>query len=327
MTENLEHNVPDRHAEHSRQFRKKNGLVFIACFALATVFWIINDFTLIHDDEVRVPVVYRNLPAGKLVVNKLPKKLTLGISATGWKLLNAHVRTDWHVEIDVNRRAANNMYSTNADPDYFTKQLPEGYKVKYVKPGVLYFEFDEIVSRKVPVQLVKKIRFRPHYELSGKPVLEPDSVVVSGPGRIVDTLNAVLTAPVTADKVTDTLSGTVALRLPGDYSLSIDINEVHYILPVEQFTESSLDIPVTILNPGNHPVTLIPENVRVIFRLPVSRYNLVKSGAAGKLFELQVTIPEQNPGGNMIPVKITRNPSWAEDIRLQPEFVTFYFTH
>jgi dephospho-CoA kinase len=73
--------------------------------------------------------------------------------------------------------------------------------------------------------------------------------------------------------------------------------EVLFYVPVQKFTEGSVEIPVRAVNVRDDLVLrTFPDKVQVRFLVPLSRYAQVKSG----LFEAMVDASEATPGGSSV---------------------------
>lgn len=119
--------------------------------------------------------------------------------------------------------------------------LREG-NILSVAPDTLFFTFDDIVRKKVPVIPVLDIRYARQFQLSGEISCIPDSVTVSGPGAVIDTFRVVRTRPEKLTDVDQTVEETLLLEEVPNVRFSH--RRVSVRIPVEQFTESSVQVPI-----------------------------------------------------------------------------------
>jgi len=324
------------HENHSNSFwqprkwpvnRKKNLGIFMVSFLLASLFWTSAALSEKHLASIDVAVDYQNLPEDKVVTNKLPAHLELGVLASGWQLLQTYFSDQWRVSIDVDKRSANNMFTTNAEPDYFSKQLPDGFEVKYVNPGVLYFEFDNSSSKYIKIKLNKNLHFAALYELAGPIIINPDSVLISGPGRIVDTMNYIPTQLIQADKLNKSLSGIVKLQLPDGINLTLSQNTVKYSIPIDQFTESYFQVPIHWISADSQQIQLLSNKIQVYFQLPMQKIKILKDKKSPSLFKVIANVNNINTETMEIGLELKKYPSWAHKPRLVPDKVSFLYQY
>lgn len=289
------------------------------------MFWMIAALSENHLTSIEVAVEYKNLPLDKIVSNRLPTHLELGLKASGWDLLQAYYADQWKVSIDVERRSLNNMFNTNAELEYFSKQLPDGFEVKYVNPGVLYFELDRGSSRYLPLKATLDLDFAKLFEIAGPIVLDPDTVLVSGPSRIVDTMKSISTGIIAAKKLNHSLSGEINLQLPAGFNLSISQNRVRYAIPVDQFTESSVQIPIQRISADSGKMLLLSTNVQVLFRIQMQKINVLKDKEIASKFLVLADTNQINLSTMQIGLALTEYPSWAHNPRIEPDHVSFLF--
>ena len=97
--------------------------------------------------------------------------------------------------------------------------------------------------------------------------------------------------------------------------------EVLFFVPVEKFTEGSVEIPVRAANVRNDLLLrTFPDKVKVRFLVPLSKYSLVKPG----LFEAIVNAAEIGDGGtSRLQVTVMVAPAYVRDVAVEPERVEF----
>ena len=82
-------------------FRKNRKVyVFFICFVIAVMFWFLLALTKDYSSTFEVSVAYENLPPHMLVTNELPKKLSLNVTTSGYRLITMTTRSrtfglDW----------------------------------------------------------------------------------------------------------------------------------------------------------------------------------------------------------------------------------------
>ena len=201
--------------------------------------------------HVRFRLSYENIPAGKAITNHLPKRIEFLINASGFDLLAYRLKSNANeISINVNEniddryRIANNVYrvpTKNLFSD-FSEQLKRDVNIQSILPDSIEFNFSTLLTKKVPLKSKVKINFEKQYDATGDCHFMPDSILVSGPLSYLDTLRWVETTDTTFNDVRSNLSQPVRLKF--DNNLTSQTKSVRFILPVEKFTEGSIQIPL-----------------------------------------------------------------------------------
>lgn len=304
-------------------------LVFGFFLLLSTVFWFLNELNQEASTSLVFPVRYSNLPRDKVLVNELPARLELQVRAPGYTLLR-YLLTSRRAPVTLNMESLNIRVIAGTEPPTFylltqftreslNRQLLSDATITGIKPDTLFFTFDEIARKKVPVEPSLELWFTRQYQLSGPYECEPDSIIVSGPNAIIDTIRAVRTRWQKFDRLSQTMEKSIILEeIP---AISFSHKRVLVRIPVEQFTEASLEIPISTENvPDSLSLKLFPQKVTLNYMVSLSNFPRVHPG----LFRAEVFYPSQ---GNILPetlpVELSSIPDYLRSVRLHPARVEY----
>ncbi len=120
-------------------------------------------------------------------------------------------------------------------------QLRAECEITSIKPDTLFFSFDRIISKQVLVIPKVEVITEKQYFLKGNILVEPDTVKITGPKRILDTIKTVNTRFKKIKGVNETLTRSISLATSKEYSISA--KKVVLTIPVEQFTEAEFKVP------------------------------------------------------------------------------------
>src|SRR5690606_4243233 len=131
-------------------------------------------------------------------------------------------------------------------------------------PRSISLQFDSLQTKLVPVMPQVNLNFRPQFNISGEVTVDPDSVLISGPAGMIDTLQILYTEPRTFNDLETSIIQAIRIYNPRRTSLSPERVTLH--VPVEKFTEKKITLPVQIINmPENIQIKLFPPQVAVSF--------------------------------------------------------------
>ena len=209
--------------KRKRKFLNRELPVFAFFLLLSFVFWYLNELSKNLQGTINYPVRYINPPKDRIVTGDLPDKLEMELRGPGYSILKVKLSSSRApVVIDFSRLTPRRM--PGAMPHYclvtsglinnFSKQLHADFEILSIHPDTLFFGYDRMVTRRVRVRPDFKV------ELSeGRKVIivpDPDSVTVSGPAHILDTLDAITTKHRSFKRMDENFKSRVPLEYP-DY--------------------------------------------------------------------------------------------------------------
>jgi hypothetical protein len=186
--------------EKSEKFLNRELLVFAFFLLLSFVFWYLNELSKELQGSINYPVRYINPPKDRIVTGDLPEKLEMDLRGPGYSILKVKLSgSRAPVVIDFSKVSPRRIPGQH--PSYylvtsglisnFTKQLHADFDILAIHPDTLFFGFDRMVTRRIPVIPDLKV------EMTGGRrvviVTDPDSITVTGPQHILDTLNGIPT--------------------------------------------------------------------------------------------------------------------------------------
>ncbi|MFP4366027.1 MAG: hypothetical protein ACLFQA_02925 [Bacteroidales bacterium] len=303
-------------------------MVFLFFLLLSTIFWFLNALGREYTAELSYPVKYTNFPEDKVMVGDLPPSLQLTVNSHGYTLLKHYVsRRLLPIVFDVNSFSLNKMPDTEAGIFYILSstaanriagQLGADIEILDVQPDTLFFRFSEMVSTKLPVKPVIDLQFERQFMIKGNLGVEPDSVTVSGPGSIVDTMEFVQTLPFARSGINEPVKETVGLA---DFTnISLSHSRVTIEIPVEQFTESSVKIPIETVNlPDSLAIKIFPSEITVSYMVALSDYERVSV----QQFRAAVDYNDTATGNGRLVVQILKQPEFIRGMRFYPRTVDY----
>ena len=163
-----------------------------------------------------------------------------------------------------------------------------------------------------------QVELKKQHQISGEIKTSPDSVMVSGPQSALDTLELVLTDSERFNAVDQTVVAEVSLPKIKEVFFSSQVVEVN--IPVEEYTEAQLLVPVTVKDkPLGVDLKLFPEKVKITFQVGLSRFQAIKP----EDFRLSVAFPDINQGKQHLKVGIESHPDYLYDLKISPEEIEY----
>lgn len=281
-----------------------------------------------------VPVTYTNLPKNKILANKLPDKLELTIKAHGFHILkhkisylfsplefNIKEMTDNRMNIS---KRSNFVYPSRQFMAELSNQLSNENEMEIIriKPDTLFFKFDKMGQKWVKIKPLVTVDLEKQYQISGEITTSPDSVLANGPQSVLDTLEIVTTNLKRFNSVTYPVKESVSL--PKLNEVFLDTSNVTVNIPVEEYTEEQLSIPVRLTGqPSDVVVKLFPEKVKLTFQVGLSRFHDINP----EDFTLTVSYNDIKEDKQRLKVKVESFPSFLYDLKVTPDEIEYLIQH
>jgi hypothetical protein len=308
-----------------------NFLTFLFFVLLSAVFWFFRSLSLQYEDVILYPVKYINIPENKVISNKLPDKLSLQVKANGRRILLSKLNLNLiPIKFDVNSFTANaavpdSLYIlTNSIKDILSQEL-EGIEIVKIEPDTLFFHFTTMEVKKVAVRpncSDWQHIFSPQFMMNGAVMVEPDSIIISGPGSQLRKISFVLTEPLILKDLSDTV--TLFSALEKQDGISYSQKKVHVTIPVEKYTQAEHLLPVVALNlPDSLQLKTFPERIRISYNITLSNYSRVDSARIMPHIDYYDIL--QNPG-EKLRLFLVDTPDQIRAVKFSPEKVEYLLT-
>lgn len=308
--------------------RLLHGLVFLL---ISTTLWLLMKLGHEYTTSITYPVVLTSPPEGFMLVEGKPKYVQMRVKAPGFTLLRYKMGTKTSpISLGVNQyqtsghNAQMGYYMTlRGQLQNFRAQISSDLELVGISTDTLRFHMAKVVAKRLPVRLRLNIASGGQVMQSGPIMLSPDSVSITGPAALLDTITNVQAVPLTIDNTAaQTLTHTLRLIVPPQTTLSTSTVEAN--IPVDRFTEMAISLPITPTNvPDSLLLTLIPEKVELTCNVPMGRY--FSTNASHFIIECNFDERSQISSGK-IRLKLANQPNYVAKINFEPKFVDYFIT-
>lgn len=306
----------------------KRVAAFVVCVAIASGFWFLNALGKSYIVDINIPVTYSNLPNNKTLTSKLPEQFNLRIKAHGFTIIRNKVSFLFiPFDFNVNDMTDNRMMeSRKTSFDFPTKQfvsdisnkLSNEIEILSITPDTLHFQYDKMGRKRVKVKPMVTVNLKKQYQISGEIQISPDSVDVNAPQPIIDTLKLINTELQKFNAVEKMVNTEVMLQKIKD--VYFEPQKVTVKIPVEEYTEAQLSIPVVLMNqPEDLNIKLFPSKVKVTFLVGLSRFQEIKTDD----FKLYVSYSEIVDGKQRLKIISESTPDFLYDLKITPEEIEY----
>ena len=190
----------------------------------------------------------------------LQENIELSVKANGLDLMWASLLTSSQtVNIDLTLFYPNNGLQSSQLRNLVHDQIPGSFQLISFHPDSLAFNLDSLRLKKIPIIISNDLLLPKHFGLNGNVRLNPDSIIIEGPQKHIKLINFITTEKVELKESHKSKSLSLKLHISEKYGIEYSHKKVEAFFPIEQFTESSIKVPVTIINlPVEQKVEIFP---------------------------------------------------------------------
>jgi hypothetical protein len=293
-------------------FKDRNA--FLICLAISALFWIATKFGKQYDQEFSYRLQY-DVPE-QLAFSQIPDAQIKPIfSGSGWEIFYQGMNKKKHVlPIQLDNRN-NQRLSRGSLIDRLNSSVKASLEIKSLNVDFLDIHLEEKKNKKIPVVLKGDIPIADQFVLKNGVIIDPDSVVVSGPASIIDSIGAWdLPLPERAP-LAQSLTQQAVLTPPEDALIAVSPNELTIIAEIEALTEKSIYVPIQ--KDTAIPYRLFPDRVLVTFSIGLSKFNDIKREA----FEVELLNGSGVLQPGAVPVQLKKWPADAQNVQFSPKSV------
>ncbi|MDF1518442.1 MAG: YbbR-like domain-containing protein [Lutibacter sp.] len=263
--------------------------VFLFFLVLSSIIWVLIELSKSFITPVVFNVEYTDLPKDKMVQKKPVSELELQIKAPGFMLLKYKLKKRKIILSLKNISRSKNAYYLlpNKQISSLNSQFSNEIEIMGVLRDTIFIEIGNSISKKVPIIPKLGIQYKAGYNLVEKLKITPDSVIISGPKKLVDSITAITTSPLKLNEVYKDIELELSLNSPyKSGQIKMSAIKIKVKGKVEKFTEGTFKIPVTIINvPFGVKVTTFPKEIEVIYQAGLSNFNKITRNDVSVVFD------------------------------------------
>lgn len=239
---------------------KKKIPVIIISIIFSIIVWGTISLSGEFYSNIEVPLKIVDLPNGYTVGTHLPSKVSLKLKGEGWKLLSVNIGKDVMYDVSVKKRSGEREIKLL---DHITdnRWIISDLEVMDITPVTIDCMIEKKMSKKLPVSADLNIDFKAGYGMASPITIEPDSVVVTGPGSVLSKIESVQTEEIKLSSLDKrTIKNISFASLTGS---SFDTKFVSITFDVQRIVDKQFDdINIDVLDvPPDRDVVLLPNKI------------------------------------------------------------------
>lgn len=304
------------------RFKKTNFNSFFFFLFFAVVIWIFVQFSKQYNEVIDIPMNYANIPPDKLLKADNPSVLKLRMEENGFKIAWFSLFPPT-LDVDVSKAVQQEdqlLYFIDDNRNDILSQLNINFEDSRFVKDVLVIEFQQKKEKKLPVVSRIEVEFAAGYSATSPVQLKPDSVKVSGPETLLDTLGRLYTEELNLKRVKEDVSGKIQIDTTGFKHLTVYEPFLSYSLDVEKFTEGSVQVPIELINvPEELDVIIFPKETLLFYQVALKDYNQVVASD----FRVVADFSQVQESQDFLIPQIVKQPAFTTNLRINEKRIQF----
>jgi YbbR domain-containing protein len=295
---------------------------FVTCLVLAIVAWLLTNLSKPNPYTVKMVIEFTNAPLRRSFRPLQSDTVDVKLQGTGWNLLFTSMHIENHsISVDLKNLDSHNFIVLASQLKAINDKRPADRQIITIAPDTLYFDFSSRAVKRVPVQLQYRIGFRQQFGIADHITLRPDYVTVSGPAAVLDKITSWKTDSLILQDIENPITQNVRLKGVGESNMAIYPRQVQARVPVDEFTEKTVEVPIKLVNNKNYyNVKIVPQKVKVTFMVALSKYALINNTDFAAVVDLDQWDEQHN---TELTAKVSRYPDFCRIVSIQPQKIDF----
>ncbi len=304
------------------------------CMGLSLFFWLMIKMGGEYAHTYIIRLEYR-LPEGFAFRQKPDDKLYLTVKGSGWNLLKYQLAKKKKKTLSLKiTQTKDHTLTPSRLKTQINKSLQNyNLQMESSSPEVLEIHLDSLAQKKVPLLLQAEIKPAPGFYLPRPPLLQPDSVTISGAKSLLATIVQWPTEKVKVpenpkeDQLETSRKIPIKPQAPKDSLLEISPEQLTLLIEVEPLVEKIFFVPVKALHVPNlqDSLDIFPPHVQIKAVVGASHLDSLEAGDFEVIADFAQIQPGPRSQQTTIALQWGKKPEYVRSADFSPKAIEFTF--
>ena len=302
------------------RFNRRNWRAIALCFFAAAVFWIFNALNKRYTTNVNFPLAFEYNEENYIAVRPLPSDVRLNVTGLGWNLFRRSIGLRVPpLVIPLDKPTEVRKIVGGTLPALFANQL-EGYDINFVLTDTLQVALEAKSRRWVSLWLeTPSDILRNGYTVVSKPTIEPDSIFIEGPLKLLNDLVEPINVKLSQRNIDEDFKNDVEVTFLNNELIQRNPPTVLVKFKVDKLIQVNDSLRIKLLNIPKGARPSIKSSLPVLMAIPKEQLETFHRDSAYAELDLQGFLK----GERKILPRIVGLPPYSEVIRVDSVKVKF----
>ena len=295
---------------------------FITCLVFAIFAWLFTTLSNPYKFTIKQVLTFRNAPQKRAFHPLQSDTVNAIVQGTGWQMLFSKFNEDKKViSVDLHTLDSKNFVVLSTQLKQINAKKDVEHEIIAINPDTLFFDFSNRIIKRVPIELVTAIKYQKQFAQSDDIAIMPKYVTISGPAEVLSKITTWKTDSIILNGANEDFNSRINLRGVKEGNLNIVPKSVVVSIPIDEYTEKTIEVPVKLINNHNYyDVKVFPQKVKVTFTTSLNNYPDLNEDDFEAVADLELW---RHNGYSVLPVKVTRSPSYSKVVKIEPQNIDF----
>ncbi len=287
------------------------------CFVAASTFWLLNALNKSYSTQTTYPIRFVYNDQRLVPIKPLPEEVTVNVTGKGWKLLRKSLKVEVQpAEIYIRNLPRNNYLLGSALRPALVNAM-DGLQLNFVVTDTLFFNFNNQVNRRIPLQLDPSQKVTDDRHALLRPVrISPDTITFRGPSSMVDSLPSPFLLRLPATNLTENAKVNVPIEFDNKPLVQADISEATVSVRIKPLQQREMLVTPELVNvPLQREVALRPQVLLIRYLALEDSGAIINANA----FRAVVDFAKYNKQDSTVTPELVQKPAGARSVSLWPE--------
>ncbi len=300
---------------------REDRTILAICLGIAFFFWVLVKLSQEYPAIKEVQLNFET-PVDKTFLVPPPTLVPVNIKGSGWNLLFEFLRGN-RLNLSYQIEDSNTFFLSRSQfrSDVMTRFVSNDLVIENLNFEGVQINLEDQSRAMVPVRIAHQLSFASEHQLAAPVLAMPDSVEIIGPQSLIDAYQSWPSDTLRLQNVSIDYSGTLDLQQlePG---IQLNPGQVEVSVDVEQYTQKSLFVPVTVLDPPEDSIRIFPDKIKVSCVVGMRYYNELDPADFTLVANLDNVLLGE--GKTTVPLELTQQPEFVKSVLLNRRSAEFY---
>jgi len=254
------------------QFNRTNWKAVILCLLAAAIFWLFNAFNESHSSTIRFPLRFEYDHERYVAIHPLPNHININVTGSGWELFRKSLGVKIpELVIPLDRPMDIKKIPAASLSTVLISQLGN-LQINYLATDTLRLQLDEKAVKIFHLAVdANQVDYKEGYGNTGVIRVIPDTVVIDGPRRIVNSIPDTILLPVHAASISKTFRDEVEVPLLRSESINRNPPVVTVVIEAGPVETIETTLKLTLLNKPRSVKRRFADSVKVLIQIPMEQ--------------------------------------------------------
>ena len=298
--------------------------LFLVLLFLSAFYWFFISLSEKYSYRILYKINYTSIPENLFFQKTPPDLIPIQIEATGFEIIKQKIFPN-SISFDIGLFKPLGKYKYYFEPNkqnFSSQNKTNNTAIKQFLTDSIFVYLGRLKTKKIPVISKVQLTFKPSFKLRSDLQIQPDSLLIKGPERFVDSLKSIQTAVLMVNDIDQDLDFKVDLILPKTSinRTSFSTSKVQLKANVAKFTEGTMVLPIIFPKlPDGKKIELFPKNVKITYEVAFDQYQKINQDS----FKVRCTSPNDSIESKTLDLELIKKPHFVTNYSLHPKEVTY----